>query len=368
MSNDAEAVTRLAADLVAIDSRSSVSNLPLADRIEAELAGFEIERLDYTDPQGVAKRALVAHRGPRGGYALSGHMDTVPETSWTDPPWTPRILDGVLHGLGSVDMKGPVAACIIAARGLPAHVPATLLLTADEETSKQGARIIAAQSKLAASLGLQGIVVAEPTALAPVRGHRSHIEYTAIARGVQAHSSTGKGLNANWALIPFMVEMKAIYEKLRFDPVYHDAAYDPPFSDFNMVIDNHGTAVNVAVAQATVRIKFRRSRRIDVSGIEAAVRAAADRAGVELTERREGTPPELPVDHPLIRLAQDITGKPAATAPYGTDASELQDIAPCVILGPGTIATAHTPRECVALADLAAAVPIFRRILSAGAS
>jgi acetylornithine deacetylase len=193
MSNDAEAVTRLAADLVAIDSRSSVSNLPVADRIEAELAGFEIERLDYTDPQGVAKRALVAHRGPRGGYALSGHMDTVPETSWTDPPWMPRILDGVLHGLGSVDMKGPVAACIIAARGLPAHVPATLLLTADEETSKQGARIIAAQSKLAASLGLQGIVVAEPTALAPVRGHRSHIEYTAIARGVQAHSSTGKG-------------------------------------------------------------------------------------------------------------------------------------------------------------------------------
>ena len=121
MTQDAEAVTRLAADLVAIDSRSSVSNLPLADRIEAELAGFEVERLDYTDAQGVAKRALVAHRGPRGGYALSGHMDTVPETGWTDPPWTPRIADGELHGLGSVDMKGPVAACIIAARGLPAQ-------------------------------------------------------------------------------------------------------------------------------------------------------------------------------------------------------------------------------------------------------
>ncbi len=365
MSNDAEAVTRLAADLVAIDSRSSVSNLPLADRIEAELAGFEIERLDYTDAQGVAKRALVAHRGPRGGYALSGHMDTVPETGWANPPWTPRILDGVLHGLGSVDMKGPVAACIIAARGLPAHVPATLLLTADEETSKQGARIIAAQSKLAASLGLQGIVVAEPTGLAPVRGHRSHIEYTAIARGVQAHSSTGKGLNANWVLIPFLAEMKAIYEKLRFDPAFHDAAYDPPFSDFNLVIDNHGTAVNVTVAQASARIKFRRSRRIDVSGIEAAVRAAAERTGVELTERREGTPPELPVDHPLIQLAVGITGHAATTAPYGTDASELQEIAPCVILGPGSIATAHTPQECVALADLAAAVPVFRQLLTA---
>jgi hypothetical protein len=189
---------------------------------------------------------------------------------------------------------------------------------------------------------------------------------------IYAHNAARRALRLKacppWITEDQKAEMKAIYEKLRFDPAYHDAAYDPPFSDFNMVIDNHGTAVNVTVAQATVRIKFRRSRRIDVSGIEAAVQAAAKRAGVELAERREGTPPELPVDHPLIRLAVDITGKPAATAPYGTDASELQDIAPCVILGPGTIATAHTPRECVALADLAAAVPIFRRILSAGAA
>ena len=52
--------------------------------------------------------------------------------------------------------------------------------------------------------------------------------------------------------------------------------------------------------------------------------------------------------------------------PYGTDASELQAIAPCVVLGPGTIETAHTPRECVPLADLAAAVPLFGRILAGG--
>lgn len=366
MPDDADAVLRLAADLVAIDSRSSVANLAVADRLEAALTGFEITRVDTTDAHGVAKRALVAHRGPKGGYALSGHMDTVPETGWTDPPWTPRVVDGVLHGLGSVDMKGPVAACVIAALGMPDSVPVTLLLTTDEETTKQGARAIAA-SDAARSLGLAGIVVAEPTGLAPVRGHRSHIEYTAVATGVQAHSSTGQGVNANWALIPFLAEMKTVFERLRHDPALHDAAYDPPFSDFNLVLDNHGTAVNVTVAKATARIKFRRSRRIDTSGIEAAVQEAARRAGVTLTERREGTPPELPEDHPLIRLAVEATGQPARTAPYGTDASELQELAPCVVLGPGSIATAHTPRECVAVADLAAAVPLFRRILAAGA-
>lgn len=365
MTDDADAVLRLAADLVAIDSRSSVSNLAVADRIEAELTGFEVERVDYADANGVAKRALVAHRGPPGGYALSGHMDTVPETGWTDPPWTPRVIDGVLHGLGSVDMKGPVAACIIAARGIPADVPVTLLLTTDEETSKQGARAVAA-SGLARSLGLKGIVVAEPTGLAPVRGHRSHIEYTAVATGVQAHSSTGLGTNANWALIPFLSGMKTVFERLRHDPALHDAAYDPPFSDFNLIIDNHGTAVNVTVAKATARIKFRRSRSIDYSGIEAAVKDAAQRAGVTLTEKREGLPPELPADHPLIVLGVAATGQTARTAPYGTDASELQELAPCMILGPGAITTAHTPHECVAAADLAAAVPLFRKILAGG--
>lgn len=366
MSDDAEAVTRLAADLVAIDSRSARSNIPVAERIERELLGFDITRLDYADANGVAKRALVAHRGPKGGYALSGHMDTVPETSWTADPWAPRIENGVLYGLGSVDMKGQVAACIVAARGMPEAVPVTLLITTDEETTKEGARLIAA-SDVARSLGLKGIVVAEPTGLIPVRGHRSHIEFTAIATGVQAHSSTGKGLNANWALIPFLAEMKAIHETLRHDPALHDAAYDPPFSDFNLVIDNHGTAVNVTAAKATARIKFRRSRNVDTTAIVERVRAAAKQAGVALIERREGTPPELPSDHPLIRLACDAAGAAPRTAPYGTDASELQELAPCVVLGPGGIETAHTPHECVSLAALAAAVPVFRKMLAAGA-
>ena len=362
-----DAVARLAADLVALDSRSSRSNLAIAERIEAELADFELERLDYTDAAGVAKRALVAHRGPKGGYALSGHMDTVPETGWQEDPWTPRIdAAGVLHGLGSVDMKGAVAACILAAKAAPADVPATLLITTDEETTKEGARAVA-ESALARSLGLRGIVVAEPTGLVPVRGHRSSANITAVATGVQAHSSTGLGTNANWALIPFLAEMREIQQRLRHDPALQDAGYDPPFSDFNLIIDNHGTAVNVTAARATARIKFRASRSLDTAPILQSVRDAGARAGIAVTIAAEGPPPELPPDHPLIRLACDITGQAPRTAPYGTDASELQSLAPCVILGPGTIETAHTPHECVPLRDLAAAVPLFARFLASAA-
>ena len=357
-------LARLAADLVRMDSRSHLTNLAIAERIEAELEGFEIERLDYADAAGVAKRVLVAHRGGPGGLALSGHMDTVPATGWTDDPWSGAIRDGVLHGLGAVDMKGAVAACVMAARQAPR---ATLLITTDEETTKQGARIIAGQSVLARRADLAGIIVAEPTGLVPVRGHRSHIAFTATAQGVQAHSSTGKGVNANWALIPFLVEVRAMFERLRRDPALQDEAYDPVFSDFNLMVDNHGTAVNVTVARATARIKFRYSHRVDPTPVLLAMREAARANGLTLEEAHEGHPPELPVDHPLVMHACTVTGAAPRTAPYGTDASELQALAPCVVLGPGGIETAHTPFECVPVTDLVRAVSLFGALLSGDA-
>jgi acetylornithine deacetylase/succinyl-diaminopimelate desuccinylase-like protein len=356
-------VTALARDLVVLDSRSFVSNLPVAERVEGALRGFDIERIDYIDAAGVAKRALVAHRGGPGGIAFSGHMDTVPDTGWQEDPWSARIdAEGVMHGLGTADMKGPVAAAILAAQAVPHSVPVTLLITTDEETTKQGARLIAQRSELLRTAKPAGILVVEPTTLIPVRGHRSHIAFTCVATGVQAHSSTGRGHNANWDLIPFLVEMKTVFERLRRDTSLQDPEYDPPFSDFNVIIDNHGAAVNVTVPVATARIKFRYSAKVDPAPVLQAVQAAAARSGVAVTEAREGFPPELPVDHPFVRLCVDTVGTAARTAPYGTDASELQAIAPCVVLGPGDIAVAHTPFEAVRVADLAAAVPVFMRL------
>ena len=322
MSDPTAQVADLTRDLVALDSRSFVSNLPVAERIEAALPNFEIERLDYTDAAGVAKRALVAHRGPprRGGSRLSGHMDTVPDTGWQEDPWSARIdPDGTLHGLGSTDMKGPVAAAIVAARALPDTIPITLLITTDEETTKQGARLIAQQSALVRRIKPHGIIVVEPTGLVPVRGHRSHIAFTCVATGVQAHSSTGQGRNANWDLIPFLLEMKSIYERLRTDPTLQDPDYDPPFSDFNVVIDNHGAAINVTVPKATARIKFRYSAKLDPAPVLHAVHAAAARAGINghRGARRlpAGTPRRPSAGAPVRRHRRPPRHAPRPTAP-----------------------------------------------------
>ena len=355
-------ITRLTADLVAVDSRSFVSNLPVAHIVEAQLAGFEIERLDWTEPGGIAKRALVARRG-RGGLAFSAHMDTVPATGWTEDPFAARIdAHGVMHGLGSTDMKGPLAAIIHAARALPADVPVSLLITTDEETSKEGARRIARDSVLLRDHPPTGIIIAEPTAMRPVRGHRGSYDFIATATGIQAHSSTGLGRNANWELLPFLAEMRSLQLMLRDSPEWQDPAYEPSFCDLNLVIDNHGTAPNVTVGRATATLKFRFSRGIDADAIAERVREAAALCGVALEVQAEAKPPELPARHPLVRLCEKITGATAQTAPYGTDATELQAIAPCVILGPGDIATAHTPHERVRLLDLADSVDIFIKL------
>ncbi len=355
------AVASLAQDLVRLDSRSSLSNHAVAERIARELHGLEVERLEFTDPAGVSKCALVAARGT-AGLALSGHMDTVPDTGWQDDPWSGRIDGDVLQGLGSTDMKGPLAAVLVAVRSLPERVPVALLITTDEETTKQGARLIVERSALARRFAPRGILVAEPTGMVPVRGHRAHIAFTATATGVQAHSSTGEGRNANWTLLPFLVEMHALYERLRTDTALQDPAYDPPFSDFNLILDNHGAAVNVTVPKATARIKFRYSAGLDPAPVIDAVRAAAARAGVDLTEAREGLPPELTGGHPLVRQAVELTGRAPRTMPFGTDASALQSLAPCLILGPGDMQQAHRPTEQVSLSALAAAVPAFMQL------
>ena len=289
-------------------------------------------------------------------------MDTVPATGWQDDPWSGRVADGSLHGLGSADMKGPVAAAIVAARGLPAHTPITLLLSTDEETTKQGAQTIVDRSTLARQARPNSILIVEPTNMRPLRGHRAHIQFTATATGVQGHSSTGLGRNANWDLLPFLADMRAIFDRLQRDPSLQDPAYDPPFSDFNLVIDNHGSAVNVYVPRATATIKFRYSASIDPAPIIAAVQDAATRAGVALSLAEEGQPPELPADHPFVRLCVDAVGTPPGVGAFGTDASRLQALAPCVILGPGDIGVAHRPGEHIPVAAIEAAVPLFTHL------
>ncbi len=84
--------------LVAIDSTSARSNLPILDRLEAEARaiGFETRRATWVDEAGVDKGNLVCRRGPDGpgGLALVGHTDCVP----FDPEWNEALAGAVRPG------------------------------------------------------------------------------------------------------------------------------------------------------------------------------------------------------------------------------------------------------------------------------
>ena len=347
-------IISLAKKMITFDSRSRSTNLPLVEFLEEELSDFEIERVSYVDANGIEKAALAARRGPVGApcLGLSGHLDTVPPIDWSRDPFSPEVENGRLFGLGATDMKGPISAAIYAARQAPTDIAVLLLLTADEEWTKEGARRLIDESELLRASKPSGIVVVEPTGLRPVRGHRVDIQFVAAARGVQAHSSTAEGRNANINLIPFLSEMRELHLELRENPQHRDSAYYPPWCDLNIVIDNYGAAPNVTVGVATCRMKLRYSKSVDPEWIVDRVMGSAKQHGLDLSIQREAPPPEIPSNHPLIALASRVSKKEAEVVGFGTDASELSRAAPCVVFGPGSISDAHTPNESIDVIEL----------------
>ena len=113
------------------------------------------------------------------------------------------------------------------------------------------------------------------------------------------------------------------------------------------MVDNHGTAVNVNVPLASCRIKFRYSRSLDPKPILAAVQAAAERHGVTLVVAAEGTPPELPLDHPLIRLACALHAGMATFAEAGVCA---------VVDASASLQPRRAPGGCCAVVDASASL------------
>lgn len=356
----------LASRMINADTRSSVSNSVLADLIVDELRGFEVERLDFSDANGITKTALVAIAGKvdRPFLALSGHMDTVPPVGWGEDPFAARIEGGRLYGLGSCDMKGPLAVALTAARSAMKHHTVMLLLTCDEETTKAGARKIVADSALLAAHRPAGIVVVEPTGLACFRGHRVDIQFDVEALGIAAHSSTADGVNANLKLIPFLTDMRALHLRLRNDATLQDPAYTPSWCDLNIIIDNYGVASNMTPGRATCRMKFRYSRSVAPDWVVDEVAGSARRHDLELTVRREGTPPELPPEHPLVRKAEVISGAPPEVAGFGSDASQFTAVAPTILLGPGSMAQAHQPNEFIEIGEMRRAVPMLEALIA----
>lgn len=363
-------VIELTQELVRIPSASNISNAAVSDLTESTLKqlGFAVERLSYTEPNGEVKVSLVARIGSgTGGLGFFSHTDTVPGDPGEWEPFNPLVRDGRLIGRGSCDMKGPLAATIIAASQIDARrlrQPLYIVATADEEVGYGGATQVARDSQIFQAGWPTYGVVAEPTQLIPVYAHKGGIHLYVTAYGRAAHTSTEKGISANFLIAPFLAEMAELLPRFRSDKRFQNDEFDPPTNGFNMVINDGNCKSNVTAAKTTVTLSIRTMPNDHREEAIALISEKAQKYNLEVRQRGAG-PFYTDPGADLIKLALQATGRTRAeTVPFGTEALVYQDhVAQQVILGPGNIAQAHTIGEWIDVAQLEQAVEIYRQLI-----
>ncbi len=74
------------------------------------------------------------------------------------------------------------------------------------------------------------------------------------SRGIAAHSSTGKGVNANMAMIPFLTDVRELSLRIEAEPAWQDDRFEPPTINMNIGINDHTGALNITPAQSVCTV------------------------------------------------------------------------------------------------------------------
>lgn len=215
----------LLAGLVAIDSVNpdlvpgAAGESAIADFCADWLArrGFEVHRVEE-----VAGRPSIVGvaRGSGGGRSLmfNGHIDTVGVQGYDGNPLEPRRAGGRLHGRGSFDMKGGVAAMMVAAeRAVAAGLAGDVIVAcvADEEYASFGTEQVVARFRADAA------IVTEPSHLEPTIAHRGFVWATVTIEGRAAHGSRPDlGIDAIAKAGHLLVGIEALDRRLRANPTH----------------------------------------------------------------------------------------------------------------------------------------------------
>ena len=367
--------TELLRRLIALDSVSRHSNLPIAEFISDYLdrPGVRIHRNPSPDD---TKTNLVIELGPeadpktRAGLVLSGHMDVVPaeETEWTSDPFVMVERDDAYYGRGTADMKGFLALAMNRMALLePGHLrrPLALLFTYDEELGTLGAHHFARTYANPASLPRQ-VVIGEPTSLRPIRMHKGHLKLQLVLRGVSAHSGYPHlGRNAIEPAARAIVALSGLRQELeRERPVNAECFPEVPFVALNIAQVRGGVAVNVVPDSCTIDLGIRVLPGMQSPAVIERVRAAvsgAIGADFELLGLGDSPPFLLDASRPVHRhVCAAAHRTDSGSVSFATDAGWFQTIGfDCVIFGPGTIEVAHKPNESLPVGEFRAAAAML---------
>lgn len=371
--SDAELLARL----VAFDTTSRNSNLPLADFLcdYLDRPGARIERNPSADGH---KANVIAWIGPepsgdRKGLVLSGHMDVVPaeEEGWRSDPFTLSDEGDRWVARGSCDMKGFLAlAANLAAesRSDRWRAPLALVFTYDEEVGTLGAKRLTESFPEAAALP-RSAVIGEPTSLRVARAHKGHFKMRATLRGVSAHSGYPHlGVNAIEPAGRVIVALSRLRREMEAEtPLNRELFPEVPYVPLNVGTVQGGSAINVVPDRCAVELGVRPLPGIAseelVERVARTVRAAASPLEPEIELLSDSPPLLLDEGSPIHRHLCGLVGQTAgASVSFATDAGWLQRLGmDCAIFGPGSIEVAHKPNEFVPKEELAAARGLLER-------
>jgi acetylornithine deacetylase len=356
---------RLTEQLVAFDTVSAKPNAPLiafaAERLSAIGAVVAVQARPDDDGQ----RNLVARIGPerRGGLAFAGHADTVP---W-DVSMRARTdveRDGSrLYGRGTCDMKGGIAAMLLAAErwarsGRRAGKPLYVVLTFQEEIGCHGAKLL----RRTVELPVDACIVGEPTGLAPVTRHKGYTASRLRVHGVPCHSSDpDRGVSAVHAAARAVEALYALGQTWRRRELSSDLS--PPWPTLNVGKLAGGTARNVVAESAEMAVEIRPLPGQDGDALVSEARdvaasavASVQGASAEWIIDEIDPPLHASNDAPLARFLRERSGRDAGTVPFYTEAAFLTAMGPeTVVFGPGGIEQAHRVDEFVEIEALLAA-------------
>ncbi|HJU86972.1 MAG TPA: acetylornithine deacetylase [Gemmatimonadota bacterium] len=362
--------------LVAFDTTSSRSNLPLVDFVCECLdgRGLRIHRMPSEDGE-KTNLAVVAGpaRGDREGLTLCGHTDVVPalEPEWMSDPFEAARRDGAIVGRGTADMKGFLALAVGTVLDTDLDRldrPLALLFTYDEEVGTRGARRLFESGGSPEPLPRRTIV-GEPTSLIPARLHKGHLRVRVVVEGKAAHSGLPhlgrSAIEPAARVVLALGELRRALEGER--PPGADAFPQVPFVAMNVGRIDGGVAANVIPDRCRIELGARLLPGMDSGEFVARVRSAVERAAGDAPWRIEVTgespPAKLEETSDLWEwLGTEAPGPAHPSSPaadsvsFATDAGWLQRLGfECAIWGPGSIEVAHRPNEFVPLSDLAAA-------------
>ena len=335
--------------------------------------GFDIESLFFSDTLNTWARKGT--QSPH--FCFAGHTDVVPtgpEKNWQHPPFAGLIEDGLLHGRGAADMKGSLAAMVVATERFVTKHPdhkgsISFLITSDEEGPfiNGTTRVIDTLEERGEKIDM--CLVGEPSSrdvLGDVvkNGRRGSLTGFLTIAGVQGHVAY-----PHLAQNPIHLATPALTE---LSQTVWDMGNDFfPATSFQISNINGGTgAGNVIPGELEVQFNFRFSTEVTHQQLQQKVNAILQKHNLnyELNWIVNGLP--FLTDHgPLVDATvaaiKSITGLTTNLETTGGTSDGrfiAQTGAKVIELGPRN-ATIHKVDECVSTDDLIALADIYEQIL-----